>query len=222
MSSQKFVPKLFQGDMVRAIRREVNPKTQTRRGIKGNPNEVRWNPIVVNGHGGWTDEHGRKITAPCKEGDIIYVRETWSHYRAFGHETEDDAPVIYRADEDGCGQFPCKFDGPTMMVNQRNQWRPGIHMPKFAARIFLLVKSVKVERLQDISPADAIAEGIFSEQSEDGPMYQNYITGHVTPDPVFSYKSLWEKINGKGSWEIPQWVWVIEFEHLKDFKNPFQ
>lgn len=92
-----------------------------------------------------------------------------------------------------------------------SHWKPSIFMSRWASRITLEITSVRVERLQDITEADAKAEGIeqhqecFLDYSFRGPI-QRWIS-----DPVLSYRSLWEKINGKGSWDANPWVWVIQF-----------
>ena len=82
---------------------------------------------------------------------------------------------------------------------------PAIHMPRWAARINLVITAVRVERLQDISIADAIAEGVGIRC--DSPM------------AVMEYSLLWESINGRGSWDANPWVWVIEFIKIKPESN---
>ncbi|MEQ1663215.1 MAG: hypothetical protein ABL877_11025 [Thiobacillus sp.] len=75
-------------------------------------------------------------------------------------------------------------------------------MPRWASRILLEIVGVRVERLQDISEADAIAEGVG---------------GDVTVTPCFAverYRALWESINGPGSWDVNPWVWVVEFKRV--------
>lgn len=81
------------------------------------------------------------------------------------------------------------------------KWRPSIHMPRWASRITLEVTGVRVERLQDISEADALAEGV----TFDPLMHTN---------PREAYMHLWNAINGPGSWYANPWVWVVEFRKL--------
>ena len=82
------------------------------------------------------------------------------------------------------------------------KWKPSIFMPREACRIFLKVTNVRVERLQDISDHDVIAEGIVMEK---------------TPfiEPCNAFASLWESINGIGSWALNPWVWVYEFKQIE-------
>lgn len=100
------------------------------------------------------------------------------------------------------------------------KWKPSIHMPKEASRIFLKVTDVKIEELQEISTTDAIAEGITNHLSG----YENYLWSG-DPDftdyedityrnPILSFKSLWQLINGTDSWELNPLVWAITFEKV--------
>ena len=115
-----------------------------------------------------------------------------------------DARIHYAATEDRGGLL----------------WRPSTHMPRWASRITLEVTGVLVERLQDISEKDAQAEGI--ERTEDFfgcPCWRVYGEPDggdvVAPDdPIGSYRSLWESINGPGSWEQNPFVWVINFRRV--------
>ena len=93
--------------------------------------------------------------------------------------------------------------------------RPGIHMPRWASRITLEIVSVRVERLQDISYEDALAEGVLDFRQLIEPECQQGETADECARrlcwPQRSYRQLWESINGEGSWEKNPWVWVIEF-----------
>ncbi|MDC5518789.1 hypothetical protein NRA64_18600, partial [Acinetobacter baumannii] len=101
-----------------------------------------------------------------------------------------------------------------------SRWRPSIHMPRTASRITLEITGVRVERLQDISDADAIAEGIERDVRLDpaGTCHWRVYgaeQGMGTNLPGASYLSLWEQINGPGSWLLNPWVWVVEFERVQ-------
>lgn len=90
----------------------------------------------------------------------------------------------------------------------QGRWRPSIHMPRWASRITLELTGVRVERLQDITPADCIAEGItYSKRDDDRRL--------TAPDgPYQKYARLWDSLHGKGAWKLNPWVWVLEFRDL--------
>ena len=128
-------------------------------------------------------------------GDRLYVRETWAAPHAYDHLPPrlipTDARIHYAATEDRGGLL----------------WRPSIHMPRWASRITLEVTGVKVERLQNISEADAIAEGT--------PGGHGAIPGYsYNATPTEHYKWLWESINGPGSWDANPHVWCVSFKRL--------
>jgi hypothetical protein len=211
-------PILFSTPMVRAILE--GRKSQTRR-VK-NLKEINLNPLswkyVDKLGGSWKDKakyiyrfinlFGGPINIKCpygEPGDILWVRETWRNIEQ----------------EDGTVRFEYKA---TEKINTIDKWKPSIFMPKEACRIRLEVKDVRVERVQDISEEDAIAEGILKLNSSlqqllmDGVQYFDYSKKlELFNDGVpakESYKSLWESINGEGSWEKNPWVWVIEFKRI--------
>ena len=134
-------------------------------------------------------------------GDRIYVRETFAPY---------ERDCFYRADSGSTAMGP---------------WKPAIHMPKELARIWLEVTGVRVERLQDISEKDAIAEGI--ERTEDFfgcPCWRDYSEpegpdASVCPDdPIGSFQTLWESTGG--DWAANPWVWVVDFKVLSTTGRP--
>ena len=93
------------------------------------------------------------------------------------------------------------------------KWRPSIFMPRWVSRITLEITDVRVERLQDISEADAIAEGVEYLPDVGGwRCYMNERGGYTYA--VTSYRSLWESINGPGSWAANPWVWVIGYRRV--------
>lgn len=195
---------LFSAPMVRAI--FEGRKTQTRRIVKPQP------------AGAWAAP-GKTACPYGATGDRLWVRETWGldaytgdmqfsiKYRAGGdsYVTErngsDEWVPIYQRYMDGCG-----------LDDKWDRWRPSIHMPRWASRITLEVTGVRVERLQDISEADAIAEGV----EHDGDCWKSYIDG-VGPFTTarISFKSLWDSINkDRAPWESNPWVWVVEFKPI--------
>ena len=184
----KTKPILFNTDMVQAIL--AGKKTQTRRIIKPQPTNPRWNNV---GWLGWDDGHGRRMNPPCEVGDILYVRETWStHYDGI----HDALQFCYKADGLDL-QAEC-------MHGESNRWYPSIHMPKKAARIFLRVMDVRVEPLQNMREEDAIAEGFTDSPAG-------------CDSPLERFLVLWNKTIKrddirKFGYDANPWVWVISFE----------
>lgn len=212
-----FKPILFNTEMVRAIL--DGRKTQTRRIIKSQPTNPRWNTI---GWLGWDDGHGYHMKAPCDPGDILWVRETWC-------DPEPDnymVPVFYKAD------MPLHWDAEDTahgeavdITADEFKWRPSIHMPKGFARIFLKVKDVRVERLQDITEEQAEKEGCWAGcfRSTCGPV-DNYDEPPEQFDAVEDFQRVWDSTikpaeRDKYSWEANPWVWVIEFKRIKQPKE---
>ncbi|MBK7814515.1 MAG: hypothetical protein IPJ52_09510 [Rhodocyclaceae bacterium] len=189
-------PILFSGPMVRAILE--GRKTQTRRIVK--------QCHMVMDHG--EDAAGQCINAgyiPCfplcpygHRGDRLWVRETWTCVHGVpsaGGVPHPDDFVRYRADE-GPGE---------QVITDVRCWHPVNPMPRVYSRILLEIVAVRVERLNEISGTDCIAEGIIE---ADAPQY------------VFglheAYRDLWESINGAGSWTENPWVWVVEFRRVTE------
>ena len=201
-------PILFNTEMVRAIL--DGRKTQTRRIIKPQPTNPRWNNI---GWVGWDDGHGYQIKAPCNPGDIQWVRETWVFDS--GDEDYGTGCFMYKAD------MPIHIDakdtahGDDVDITAEDyKWHPSIHMPKDAARIFLRVKDVRVERLQDISAADIRSEGLSSMCAMVGDMEIARL----------EWRNLWNSTIKEADlpvygWEANPWVWVIEFERCEPMKE---
>lgn len=149
-------------------------------------------------------------------GDILWGRETWYWD---GSTKWSDLSVI--------GMWWYKADAPE---DYSPKWKPSIHMPKIAARIYDRIIDIRVERLQDISEEDAIAEGIepvfeknpnFGGVTYKGQFYNNYgKVGYTFLNAIDSYRTLWESINGPGSWDLNPWVWVIVTEQLSTTGRP--
>ena len=146
---------------------------------------------------------------PCPygmPGDRLWVREAWRALRRF-----DSMPPL---DIEWRSMVAYEADAPTGDYRQAphgrmGKLRPSIHMPRWVSRITLQVTTVGVERLQDISEADARAEGAPELLSVDGGYLEH---------PMGCYRDgfqhLWTSINGPGSWNANPWVWVVEFRRL--------
>ena len=237
-------PILFSGPMVRAILE--GRKSQTRRVIKNATgafwDHAGWRPVVDGGRvDRWEDVDGRlapigagapRPTCPYgKPGDRLWVREAF----AWNIDTKGGQCITFRADEtsrsvmaeEGGEGDPVGLGGAAKIHAfdvWPVRWRPSIHMPRQESRIALEVKAVRVERLQAISEADAIAEGVECEVYELGvPIsgcwwnYQSRCWSGAFPDePRGSFRTLWDSINGKAHpWASNPWCWVVEFERVK-------
>jgi len=178
------------------------------------------------------------LTCPYgKAGDVLWVREAFRkyfHVNEHGYTDFDKEIIDYVADNpepinevDGDGFAIYNKDGSEKFIPNR----PSIHMPKEAARIWLKVVSVKAERAQDISEEDALREGIQFYVDDLGKRYKDYTAnakGYGDPQHDYptvatakeSFRSLWISINGKESWNVNPWVWVIEYEVLSTTGKP--
>lgn len=198
-------PILFNTEMVRAIvdgrktvtRRIIKPQPQSRLAFRCMGHKCgQWGYPSRDAHEHWGDpsykipkemsyeEYQRVWTPPCNTGDILYVRETWSP--VFVRPKR----YLYKADADSG-----EGEGAGLPI----RWHPSIHMPKEAARIFLRVKRVSVQRLQDCGNAQAKDEGCTC-------CAQFIRVWDSTIEP---------KDQDKYSWVANPWVWVIEFERCE-------
>lgn len=184
-------PILFSGPMVNAIL--DGRKTQTRRVVK--PQGAILTDELARSLGVRPPETKNQPVIACPYGavgDRLWVRETW-----FSPPKPNNECIGFAADR----EYP-----PDVVYRKR----PSIHMPRWASRITLEVTGVRVERLQDISDADCVAEGCPGWYSPMHPDQGN--TDGRTPSE--EYRDLWESIHGPKSWEANDWVWVVEFARI--------
>ncbi len=226
---------LFKGEMVRAILEDR--KTQTRRLITAHNSLVdgagmgskRWAamgfdfsqaaidpgpspagnlgpylkvPSAV--HGTW-----HRIYPRVQPGHNLWVRETWQgplfegeHGDVDRRSIENPKHCVYAADGGPAPEFMDADD------NLQCRWRPAIHMPRWACRLVLPVHSVRVERLQQISEADALAEGVWTGTKD----MQDAGKRGVQLCHVGAYLSLWDSINGAGAAMLDPLVWIYDFK----------
>ena len=188
-------PILFNTDMVRAILEDR--KTVTRRVVKPQP---VGQPAQMGKDSCWpgcfaSAEDERIYRPPYQPGDILWVRETWAHPSKEEIARGTDKNIfLYRADV------------PSVLYAW-DHWNPSIHMPREAARIFLRVTGVRVERLRDVKYFDCLAEGIPYRQME--------------TDIVQDFSTLWDNTIKPADrtiygWGANPWVWVIQFERAKE------
>jgi len=210
-------PILFSAPMVRALL--DGRKTQTRRILKPQP-PVECGIHYMLGNESWLDDENQSplrhyweawggplfenkpadhlcgshsVRSPHgKPGDQLWVREAWSTHACFDHIPPRDLTtrsIHYQADG----------------TIKTGKYRQAFHMPRWASRITLEVVSVRVERLNDISTEDCIAEGITTNLREHD----------AVCDLRDQYRELWEHLNGSGSWAANPWVWVVEFRRIE-------
>lgn len=228
-AQKKEIPMLFSTPMVKALKNGIKTETRRERNLAPvNESPNTWTisrPRFVNncegkGPGTWAaffyhDKSGKAVVKHIKcpygkIGDKIWVRETWCHHGRPNNKS--GLKYAYKENQ-----------GP--IVSKMHKWKPSIHMPKVAARIWLEITNIRCERLQDITNEASLAEGIETKDLDGTTTYRDYSTKidmfaygtHFLPKN--SYKTLWKSINGKGSWEKNPWVWVIEFKKVS-YKKP--
>lgn len=216
-------PILFNTDMVRATL--DNRKTVTRRAVKPQPVNVMTEEERRDRALSGADPYGFCVgtldtellkNAPYRTGDILYVRETWAQMRCFDCPSEDCEANIDRSGLTISCDNGVYIYRATDLVNTPNKWRPSIHMPREAARIFLRVTDVRVERLNDITERGAQYEGVsLLLAAQKDPEYAEYIGGYYN-----AFADLWDSIvkladRALYGWDANPWVWVIEFERCE-------
>lgn len=166
------------------------------------PRELRRWPLDAEGEHYW-------LKPRFSVGDRLWVREAWAPLSALTHNDPGPQALadrgFYRADNG-------------TVEGEISRWRPSIHMPRWASRLTLIVTGVKIERLQDISEDDAIAEGV--ERDSDG--WRDYLMPHTQccASATKSFETLWDSINGhkkQVSWNDNPWVVAYTYEPI--FKN---
>lgn len=206
-------PILFNTGMVRAIL--DGRKTATRRIIR---QQVWENFVTEAGKVIHYHDQGRGsledplCKAPCRPGDILYVRETWAYVYDLDdadHIIEDTGRYIYYADDPM--PFTSWVDPDTGEHREKMPWRPSIHMPRAAARLWLKVKSVKAGHLQEMTLDDFLEEGVV-------------IRPEAFNDPENAYMqardafiAIWDSTVPGGQqalygWDANPWAWAIEFD----------
>lgn len=215
-------PILMNSAMVRAT--VAGTKKKTRRIIKLPPAPAalgEWQASTIGGENGgrtadgnevplqaviWHTRTGKALSCPHGQpGDRIWVRETW-------RSTGDGGRADYMAPRDmQPHQVWHDADGAAPESECTGKTRTSIHMPRWASRILLEIVSVRVERLNACSDADAVAEGIGLNPSAIGMKLTNPPGESMA---IAMYCALWDSINGAGSWAANPWVWVVEFTRV--------
>jgi len=228
-------PILFSAPLVHALL--DGSKTQTRRVVKL-PRTREWFVLEDHGSGWWPYQSDDGESSNCNDGmeypyscpygrpgDRLWVREAFAIENTRDYEGDPGivpplGPVKWEdeADEASYRYIPryraSEPDTQLMIAPSEKdeigmRWKPSIHMPRWASRILLEITDVRVERLQDVSEADALAEGIVRQRDDGFGLADT--THYHSADPRMSYWSLWEAINGPGSVEANPWVWAVSF-----------
>jgi len=193
-------PIIFSAGMIRALL--DGRKSQTRRIMKPQPPE--WvTRMCHEGRNGWIgsgDGHGVLMHVPYAVGDRLWCREGFSYGWPVEEnhqlpECNQEHAITYRTD----GNRP--FGG--------GKWHSPIHMPRWASRLTLIVTDVRVQRLQDISEADAVAEGVNSDT--DGWFDYLMPATQCCASPQDSYATLWNSLHGPDAWAANPWVVALSF-----------
>lgn len=220
------IPLLFQPEMVRANLDDRKNQTRRTRGFTNeNPDqwELCWVGDTLN------DQHAPNITGlMCfgamfqhriypkklafvkspygKPGDLLWVKENWSRIEGRVY-FQADADIDEILEEYGL---------------EKIRWRPSIHLFKDFSRIWAMVEEIRVERVQDISEEDAIAEGILFGAGIDykGWHYDYESNLYNLSNSKSSFKTLWRSINGEESWISNPWVWVVKYRILSKAGRP--
>jgi hypothetical protein len=217
--------------MVRAIL--DGKKTQTRRAVKApkcatvhgrrpawdaaHKDRDSWGDYLHLPYGGGDYSDPKEVTARVycpygERGDLLWVRETWG---TFTTAKRDEAGIhyrdLYRAD------FPDDYDGFGLV----DGWKPSIHMPRRLSRLTLRIHDVRVQRVQDITDEDALAEGVtgYAEKPRKAGVIGGPDVYKCARIPRLQFRDLWDSINGgrEGcSWEANPWCWCLTFERVTD------
>ncbi|HBO7963182.1 hypothetical protein [Pseudomonas aeruginosa] len=222
-------PILFNDQMVRAILE--GRKTVTRRAVK----DTGFYAIDAAIHGNEVALREREaLSTRCpygQPGDRLWVRETWGVISNTWDEsgnmvdwTPDRPATPIRELPFGSGYYSghaiYAADGPMEWAGDddgggepRSAWKPSIHMPRAISRILLEITAVRVERLQDISEEQALAEGVRGEPCDHARQACSDI-GCWGDTAKGAFGFLWEQLSGAGAWQANPWVWVVEFKRV--------
>ena len=233
----RVLPILFNSDMVRAIL--AGRKTVTRRVVRGEAQKVAsdyvrrysedldTSELIVH----WWVDTPLEHYVPYRPGDILYVRETWRvgawdiphQMIAFDYSDGTCGQLVYIASREmfmrlvdqsreDARKAKCVYNGVDFVWEKGNspcRWHPSIHMPREAARIFLRVTDVRVERLQEMRAEDSLREGV-----------KLHLEGCLNGEaPLKPFADLWDSTikpadRGRYGWDANPWVWVVEFKRI--------
>lgn len=206
-------PILFSGEMVHAIL--DGRKSVTRRVVKPQvPGMEMWAAKYPNCYPGWASnlkhEYGPTTAHFCpygQPGDRLWVREAWAIRADADNDKEAERWFLGRKSPTW---YPADGETPSGCAGGMGKTRPSIHMPRWASRLTLEVTGVRVERLQDITEGQAVAEGVDTVSMEAVPR-------QATMSRRADFKQLWDRLSAKRGfgWDKNPWVFVIEFKRVE-------
>lgn len=203
----RVLPILFNTEMVAAIK--DNQKSVTRRVIKQDKIEKVLNSPVRKENPDTPDVKfiSRLINTPYSPGDILYVRERFCIGEIVCGEDTDGSAAPY-VSQPGYNYIPYEYCIRKKIGIENVRWKPGIHMPKECARIWLKVTDVRVEKLWDITNDEAKKEGVVCVINSNGDAHR------------FAFSKFWDSTVKKADptlygWDANPWVWVISFERCE-------
>jgi hypothetical protein len=204
-------PILFSAPMIRAIL--AGTKTQTRRALRDQPCKLpdfNGGGLSIRVRASVYQAFSPKfppVRCPYGQpGDRLWVREAFAIVPRTAYRCSEGVQQILRPDDDHDAAI---YREGWVRSNGGFRWRPSIHMPRWASRITLEITEVRVERLQEISEADADAEGA-----------RDWAAGQGTPvrdlmEARLQFRALWQSINGPESWDANPYVWVVSFRRVE-------
>lgn len=213
-------PILFSGPMVRALL--AGTKMQTRRILNPQPNMLNGGQPLNNGRGSYSTEKGWKRYR-IAAGDRLYVREAWRVSNEYDEVAPRDLNHKTRVHFEADPSMPDRLIDIDAMTGK---FRQGMHMPRWASRLTLMVSDVRVQRLQDISRDDAIAEGLSlaSNRIEEFWRWPEPMHKQLWLSPVAAYRALWDSLNADRGfgWDVNSWVVAVTFsvEHRNIDREP--
>jgi len=214
-------PILFNAEMVRAIL--AGRKTQTRRPVAGSPVFVTQ---FIGRDNKPTHEYGlhpeseyvisKNIRCPLgRPGDRLWVRETWGLHAHSDFTYWNRDSIVGLSEDDVRGSWAVAYQSDA--ESPYDHWRPSVHMPRWASRIALEVTDVRVQRVQEITAEEAVAEGVrchICDGRVDGTSENDCACFHTARNAVPSFEFLWRSIYGAESWQQNAWVWAVTFRRL--------
>lgn len=218
---KKEIPILFSTPMVQAIlegRKTITRRTKSLEFVNDN---LDWNweykGLCDHGHLIRNNLYGSQNAVKCpygKPGDILWVRESITVLEP-EHCIAIKERFAYKADVTDAESE--KIRQEFIKMGYPYQWKPSIHMPKDACRIWLEVTEVRAERLQEINEQEVKAEGI---EETDGPWFKVPGSNTYKPTAKAAFVALWKSINGEESWNANPWLWVISFSVISTTGKP--